>query len=363
MAYPADALNSVLSSEPSIQPHDPAVFNREIARVLSYDLAILLGEVGRMPHYALIDGSLCPKGWLEAWCNEQGLDAEPLFLRTSEAALHPRGPHLIELPNDPMREAHPLIKTLAEGPAIWQALTLMASPLPIMKVHAHLRAFLGGVLEDKTEALLRWYDARVGIPMLKTLPRAAQEAFMRPFAFWKSWDWNYQPIELEGEKRQSLTDYPTPVLIDEETLKALSKLNVVQGLIARLEEEAPQQDGDVLPLPIAPALKHYIAERELGETWRLGVASRFQDRLAILWFAFYIHPDIWRHSHMQKEAKKRFAELETMNWLLQERSLRQQGEQALANLGEQFVANVKVRRADVEKARNSEFPLTSERKA
>jgi hypothetical protein len=363
MAYPPDAKNSVQSPELPIQIHDPEAFNREVAGVLCHDLATLLGKVRPMSHYALIDGSQCPKGWLDAWCHEQGLDAEPLFLRTSEAALHPRGPHLIELPNRPMGETYPLIKTLAEGPGVWQALTLVASPLPIMKLHAHLRAFLGGILEDKTEALLRWYDARIGIPMLNTLPKAARQAFMQPFAFWKSWDWNYQPVELEGGEKHSLPDYPTPILIDEATLKALSNLNVAQSLIARFEEDPPQQDLDVSPLPMTPALKHYIAEQELGEAWRLGVASQFQDRLAILWFALHIHPDIWRHAHMREEAKKRFAELGTMNWLFQECSLRQQGEQALTNLGEQFLSNIKTRRVDIVKARNPEFSLTPERKA
>ncbi|GHU47085.1 hypothetical protein AGMMS50289_21750 [Betaproteobacteria bacterium] len=343
MASPPEASGSVRSPESPIQPHDPEAFNREVAEALSHDLATVLGRVRSMPRYALIDGSLCPKGWLDAWCNEQGLDAEPLFLRTPEAALHPRGPHLIELPNAPMGRAHSLIKTLAEGPGVWQALTLTASPLPIMKLHAHLRAFLGGILEDKTEALLRWYDARVGIPMLQILPAAAQTAFMQPFAFWQSWDWNYQPIELKGEKQQSLPDYPTPVPIGEETLKALSGLNVVQGLIARFEEDPPQQDLDVSPLPMTSALKHYIAERELGEAQNLGLTKTLINQKAILWFAFHVHPDIWRHAHMREEAKKRFAKLGTMTWLFQEHTLRQRGEQALAEMGAAFIARLKTR--------------------
>jgi hypothetical protein len=325
--------------------HDPKRFEREVAEVLKHDLVALLGKPREIPCYALIDGGCCPDGWLEGWRHEQGLDVEPLFLQTSEAAYHAKGPHWIELPREALGRAHPLIQTLAEGPGVWQALTIAASPLPIMKLHAHLRGFLGGVLEDQTEVLLRWYDARVGIPMFRILPAATREAFRLPFVFWKSWDWNYHPVELEGNSpsvRPALPDQPTPVPIDETTLKALEQLNGVQRLIARLEEEAPLAEG-VDPLPMSPALKHHIAERELEQASSLGLELSTRDQLSILWFAFHVHPDIWRHTAIREEAKTRFAQRGTLDWLLREQALRAQGEQVLVNVGAAFIEQLGAR--------------------
>jgi hypothetical protein len=324
--------------------HDPKVFERHVAEILGSDLAAHWGQAGSLPRYILIDGGQCPEGWIDRWCHEQGQDAEPLFLRTPESAWHPQGQHLIEIPGTAMGETHPLITSLAQGPCVWQALTVTASPLPVMKLHAHLRGFLGGVLEDGTEALLRWFDARVGMALLDTLPESTRTTFMQPFAFWKSWDWHYQPVAIEGPKRPSLPEAPPALVpIDEKTLKTLSALNVVQSLIAHLEDEPPL-DPDIAPLSMSPALKHYIAARELEAAQALGLATRFGDQLSVLWFALHVHPDVWRHAHMQEEGKRRFAKTGTMRWLLLEHRLRAQGEQALARLGAEFLAEMKAGR-------------------
>jgi hypothetical protein len=342
-APPPDSNAAGPTDEENYIAHDPERFKREVALLLGHDLGLLLGQARNMPHYALIDGGQCPEGWLDAWRRDYRLDAEPLFLRTPEAAHHALGPQLVELPKEALGATHPLIESLAAGPGVWQALTLSASPLPILELHAHLSAFLGGVLDDGTEVLLRWYDAAIGLPLLNTLPEAARSAFMQPFAFWKSWDWHYRPVELSGPKKQSLPDHPVPVPIDEATLQTLSALNVVQSLIAYLEDEPPL-NPDIAPLPMAPALKHDIAERELKQAQGLGLASRFMDQLAVLWFALHVHPDIWRHPHMREEGQTRFAKQKTMNWLLREHRLRKQGEQALARMGASFIANLKAAR-------------------
>ena len=290
----------------------------------------------------LIDGVLCPEGWIEAWCEEHGLDAEPLFLRMPEAASHAKGPHLIEIPQTALGVLHPLVRSLAEGPGVWQALTVTASSVPLMKLHAHLRGFLNGVLEDETSALLRWYDPRVGIPLLNALPEATRTAFMRPFAYWRSWDWHYQPVEIAGSLKQALPEPSMPVPIDETLLKTLNGLSATQYLIARLEEEAPVPD--IQPLPMCSALRHAIVERELQQVRDLGLASSFRDQLAVVWFALYVHPDVWRHGYMRKEAQKRFGQHKSMNWLYDEQASRERGEQALAGLANAFLEELDAKR-------------------
>jgi hypothetical protein len=329
-------------ANPVEQKHDPDIFISAVARILGRDLAAWWEKTEASSRYVLIDGALCPEGWIEAWRHEHGLDAEPLFLRMPEAVSYLKGPYLVEVPRTAMGASHPLVRSLAEGPGVWQTLTIMASPIPIMKLHAHLRRFLNGVLEDGTSALLRWYDARVGIPLLKTLPKATRAAFMLPFAYWKSWDWHYRPVEIAGPSKQGLPEFSTPVPIDEALLRALSKLNTIQDLIAGLEEEDPVPE--VSPLPICPALRHYIVEREFQRAWDLGLASRFRDQLAVIWFALHVHPDVWRHAYMRKEAQRRFADRGTMNWLYDERALRAQGEWALAGLANGFLEGLEAER-------------------
>jgi len=346
MPEPA-SLESHASGEAEPSPsetHAPESFEREIAEILSGDLTAHWGRAGSPPRYVLIDGGQCPEGWLDAWRRENALDAEPLFLRTPEAAWHAQGPHLIEIPGTALGETHPLIQSLAAGPGVWQALTVTASPLPVMKLHAHLRAYLVGVLDDGTQALLRWFDARVGNALLNTLPERTRATFMQPFAFWKSWDWHYRPVAIEGPKRPSLPeDHPAPVPIDETTLQALGTLNEVQRLIAHLEDEPPL-DPDSAPLSMSPALKHHIAARELEAARKLKLTPTLDDQRAVLWFALHIHPDIWRHAHMQEEGQRRFAKTGTMHWLMREHRLRAQGEQALARLGAAFIAEMKAMR-------------------
>jgi hypothetical protein len=320
---------------PAEQEHDPHEFLSAIAGILGRDLAVWCEKAEKSPRYVLIDGGLCPEGWIEAWCHEHGLDAEPLFLRMPEAAFHAKGPHLVEIPRTVLGVSHPLVRSLSEGPGVWQALTVMSSPVPVMKLHAHLRGFLNGVLEDGMSALLRWYDARIGVPLLKSLPEGTRSAFMRPFVYWKSWDWHYRPVVLAGSARQGLPEYSTPVPIDEALLKKLSGLNMTQYQIASLEEENPVPE--VPPLPMIPALKHYIVEREFQQAWDLGLASNFRDQLAVIWFALHVHPDVWRHAYMREEAQKRFAKQDTMNWLYDERASRPRGERALVGLAANFL--------------------------
>jgi hypothetical protein len=319
--------------------HDPDTFLSAVAEILSHDLAAWWGNLEKTSRYVLIDGALCPEGWIEAWCREHKLDAEPLFLRMPEADSHALGPHFVEVPRTALGASHPLLRSLAEGPGAWQALTVMASPVPIMKLHAHLRGFLDGVLEDETSVLLRWYDARVGIPLLNLLPKAARAAFLQPFSYWKSWDWRYRPAGIAGPEKPGLPEFATPVPIDEPLLKALGGLNVVQDLIAHLEEENPVPE--IPPLPMCPALKHHIAERELQQTWEMGLAASFRDQLAVIWFALHIHPDVWHHAHMRESAKKRFAGQGVMNWLYEERASRPQGERALAEQARAFLEALK----------------------
>jgi hypothetical protein len=317
------------------EAHDPDVFLSVVAGILSRDLATWWDKAEAFARYVLIDGALCPEGWIETWCQEHGLDAEPLFLRMPEAAYHAKGPHFVEIPGTALGVSHPLVRSLAEGPGVWQALAVMASPVPIMKLHSHLRGFLNGALEDGTSALLRWYDARVGIPLLNTLPEATRAAFMRPFCCWRSWDWHYRPLGIAGPLKQGLPECSGPIPVDEPLLKALCGLNVIQDLIAYLEEEAPMPE--ITPLPMCPALRHYIVERELQQAWDLGLVSSFQDQLAVAWFALHVHPDVWRHAYMREEAQKRFAKVGDMEWLYDEQASRARGEQALIKLAKAFL--------------------------
>jgi hypothetical protein len=338
------ALTDVVGQEATgvTKPYDPHAFTNAVAGILCRDLAAWWGKEEATPRYVLIDGALCPEGWIAAWRHEQGLDAEPLFLRTPEAVSYVKGPRFVEVPRMALGAAHPLLRSLAEGPGVWQALTVTASPVPAMQLHTHLRNFLNGVLEDETSVLLRWYDARVGIPMLNALPEAACVAFTRPFAYWRSWDWQYRPVELAGPAKPGLPRFATPVPIDETLLKTLSELNRTQYLIARLEEENPVPD--VSQLPMCPALRHYVAERELGLAQELGLAANLRDRLAVIWFALHVHPDVWRHAYMREEAQKRFAKRRTMNWLYDERASRAQGERALAELAAAFLKAMEAER-------------------
>jgi len=319
----------------AVQEHNPDVFKSAVAKVLGRNLSAWWGKIEASPRYALIDGALCPEGWIEAWCHEHGLDAEPLFLRMPEAAFHAKGPHLVEIPSTVMGNSHPLVRSLAEGPGVWQALTITASPVPIMKLHAHLRGFLNGALEDETSVLLRWYDARIGIPLLNALPETTRAAFMRPFSYWKSWDWHYRPVEIIGSLKQGLPEFSTPAPIDEELLKTVNGLNNIQHLIAHLEREAPI--SEVQPLPMCPALRHYIAERELQQALTLGFALSLRDQLAVVWYALHVHPNVWHHAYMREAAQKRFAKMNNMSWLYDERASRERGGFALAALANAFL--------------------------
>jgi hypothetical protein len=180
--------------------------------------------------------------------------------------------------------------------------------------------------------------------MLSLLPETTRTAFLRPFAYWKSWDWHYRPVGMAGpSSRGLLPDESTPVPIDETLLRSLAGVNATQYLIARLEEENPVPE--VSPLPMNPALRHYIAERELRRAEELGLVRHDRDRRALVWFALHVHPDAWHHARLGEEAQRRLAGGADMDWLYDERALRPQGERALAVLADAFLEAMEAERA------------------
>ncbi len=337
--------------------HDPSRLPAEIAALLREDLyeffaAPRASSASATPstRYALIDAILCPPDYVFELGDAHGLNFTAVFLGTAEAAYHKKGPFLLQLPDDPLERNHPLIAALAETPGLKQALTLIESPLPLPELCAWLRAWLKAELDDGARILLRWFDARIGITLLQTLPPELSGRFLSPFRHWHAWDWNYRPRRLSGPTRPAPEKIPEPIRIDPATLKTLGAISTVQETIHYLDTEDPTPRPEIAPLPMLPALRHYVAECELDTIRRMGLSLSRNDRLSALWFALHAHPRFWQDPDLREKARRRYLKENSLDWLISDPSFydfaHRSGDaaRALAEAGEAFLAEARADR-------------------
>lgn len=187
-------------------------------------------------HYALVSAGQChavdPASLLEA----HGLDHEQLFLQTPEADMADAGPWLIALP--PARDASLLSALSAQ--ACDDALTLLASPIKLAPLAAHLRSFLHARLEGGDEdvpVLLRYFDPRIGFDAVEHWPAEARRAFLQPMTWWAGWDAQGQARRLSGPGRTAPMRHTQPMRLSRAWSDALATIGAPQLAAALLAEE------------------------------------------------------------------------------------------------------------------------------
>lgn len=246
-----------------------------------------------MHHYALASAGQCEEGVVARMVAMQELSCERLFMQTPEAEMADIGPWLVEIPASPSES---LRHALAQQAAA-EALTLMASPLRLPKLSAHLRSFLSGTLPDGSPVLLRYFDPRIGFDMFAHWPDPVQRKFSRPLAWWAGWDGNLRIRYIKGGADTEIAPSNEGVELTAEWVQAIDKAGEANLVVALLSEELETSNPPAADLlaQMHPLLRRQIAQAALAFTRRAGLAGwdnkAHACRLALLKHArFHTHP-------------------------------------------------------------------------
>lgn len=251
-------------------------------------------------HYALVSAgqshAVDPASLLEA----HGLDHEQLFLQTPEADMADAGPWLIALP--PAPDASLLSALSAQ--ACDDALTLLASPIKLAPLAAHLRSFLHARLEGGDEdvpVLLRYFDPRIGFDAVEHWPAEARRAFLQPMAWWAGWDAQGQARRLSGPGRTASTHQARPMRLSKTWSDALATVGAPQLAAALLAEELEEtRHADVHWLTrMHPLLQRGIAREAMDFATGAGLVT-WNDRLTACRQALLTHAAFHSHPALAK---------------------------------------------------------------
>ena len=289
------------SGGPSVDdaaPHHPAHFNTQVVHGLSLDLAVLLRQ-SRGACYALIDSGLCAPGAFEGLVRAHALQAEPLFARTRDRGHAESGPWLVALPAAP---GPTLIEALAVTAGVTQAMSLLSSALPPERLHAHLRGWFDGILEDGTEVLLRWYDPRIAVTVLCSWPEEPRRQFMQAFQWWVSWDARFSPMEVspaERSRQPAAAPRQRPLPVSADMLLALADASQAEHMLFLTRDE----DIDPGELDhIAPAMQRLIARSQIANAHDLSLHS-WDDRRVWVTLGLRIGPAVARDPQLREFAR------------------------------------------------------------
>ena len=257
-------------------PHEPAAFRQQVAQALAHDLALLLQPGDELARYALVElGQCTPEDQqVIAYCVKAlGLNIKRLFAGTPENDLADQGPWLISLPVN----AEPaLLQALALHAGLSHALSIIASPLVLSEMADHMRGWLEGLIpadpgiegDEPSGAVLRWFDPRIGLDMIGSLPAPDRRQFMGAMRWWASWSHDFTPRVVYGPVKNVVAPRVEPLPLDMPLLRALDQLNTAETMLASIREndiEPGELDA------VAPALQHWLAHRLLATAKQMGL--------------------------------------------------------------------------------------------
>lgn len=223
-----------------------------------------------MHRYALVSAGQCEEGVVARMVAMQELACERLFMQTPEAEMADIGPWLVEIPTS---SSESLRYALAHQAAA-EALTLMASPLRLQKLSAHLRGFLSGTLLDGSSVLLRYFDPRIGFDMFAHWSDPVQRKFSRPLAWWAGWDGDLRIRYIKGGADTEITPSNEGVELTAEWVQAIDKAGEANLVIALLCEELETSNP---PRPICShRCIHCFAGRSHKPRWHSPVVQAWR---------------------------------------------------------------------------------------
>ncbi|AMO94076.1 hypothetical protein CFter6_1365 [Collimonas fungivorans] len=276
-------LHAIPDSAESTPLHDPQQFLDEVAQALSHDLRILLRPLRSAQCYALVNAGQCAPGSVAKLVADHELDAEPLFAHTAEEAHVDQGPWLLRLPSQP---SDALLLRLAADAGSKQALSMIASPLRNHVLCAHLRSWFNGLLEDKSQVLMRYFDPRIGLDMVQCWPQPVRQQFLGALQWWASWDHLFTPRAIRGAAQPQPAALEEPLEIGAELQLALDRLNHAERLQALILKE----DTDPGELDhIAPPLLRVIAHLQLQRAEQLDL-NEWGDQRLLIALGLRMHP-------------------------------------------------------------------------
>ena len=250
---------ATLDSVEFAPPHDPQQFLSEAAQTISHDLRILLQPLRATSCYALVNTGQCKPGSIAKLIAEHELDAEPLFAHTADDAHVDQGPWLLRLPE---RSSDALLLRLASDVGTSQALSVIASPLRNHVLCGHLRSWFNGLLEDKSQVLMRYFDPRIGLDMVQCWPRPVRQQFLSAMQWWVSWDHLFTPRIIHGNAQPQPAELSEPLAINTELQLTLDRLNHAERLQALiLKEDTDPGELDHIAQPLLRVIAHMQLQR------------------------------------------------------------------------------------------------------
>jgi hypothetical protein len=286
-----------------IPPYERGAFELDVAHTLAHDMGVfadLCRHTGQR-FYALVNASQCgeidegrqDENPIARWVERYQLQAEQLFRHTPEAALAAAGPWLIELPSSPE-----LLHGLARIAGVAHAMSLVASPLSLPRLAAHLRSWLDGLIlpdaaiadDDAAGAVVRWFDPRIGFDMVALWPDDLRHDFLRAFT-WAGWNdcFETRGLRCSTPREASCVIREEPILLDRKLLLELAQLNHAEDLLAQVLEHAEPRAFEL----VAPALQRWVARDQWDVAQQLGIADR-ESQAAMLHHALSLHPGLSR---------------------------------------------------------------------
>ena len=302
----SNALNSLeVSSHAS---PDRSAFEHAVTQTLVRDIDtfVQLAQQAGQRCFALLNVLECREGFDSApdagpvadLVRRYKLVPEKLLMHTPEAALADIGPWLIELPtSSPDRASSTeLLHDLARESGLFHGLSLLASPLRIGTLAAHLRSWLHGTIlpdpdlknDEAMGALLRWFDPRVGFDMVSLWPTPERHQFLQAFT-WGGWDIHLAPVghRCSAGRMPQRADRVGRLLLDKCLLIAMAALSRADDLFADVVEQGQPRTFAA----IAPALQRWIAANQYDAAIGLGIADR-ASRVCLLHHALSVHPNL-----------------------------------------------------------------------
>lgn len=267
-------------------------------RLLTTQVRLPAGDQADLRHYALVSAGQCTRWSAADMVATHTLEHERLFIQTPEADMAEIGPWLIELP----RAVGPALLDALAQQASEEALTLIASPLRLAALGAHLRSFMYGTLEPDVDVLLRYFDPRIGFDAVEHWPAPAKQAFLRPLAWWAGWDARGQQRKLKGSASVHGTPLGERQRLPPQWSEAIGTLSEPHLMAVLLAEELDAQEDPAAEWlgQIHPLVQRQIVRDALTFAEQAGLAG-WDDRSllcrkALLEHArFYTHPAL-RHA-------------------------------------------------------------------
>ncbi|MGQ5523679.1 DUF4123 domain-containing protein [Chitinimonas sp. PSY-7] len=193
-------------------------------------------------HYLLLDHAAIPA--LIDWLNQAQLPYRPLW-----DTVNPREPHalplLVVLPVASMFKSIQFIRQLAQGAAMRNAITCIASPLDFPTLRRALAKRTEAAQPNRRNAMLRYFDTRILPELLALLTKTQAKAFLG-FASNLAYANRYGvlcnvPVTFQPEAWQS------PFPLDEVQHSQLDSATMANTVLDVMQREMPSQIASLNP--------------------------------------------------------------------------------------------------------------------